>query len=98
LTLFWPKMQDRDESNCAHFAAGAVESRAMTDKIEITLNGFSEKIPQGATPSQLIAGRGDGDVHLIAEVNGRFVYPHDYSEKILSNGDRVELINPNFGG
>jgi sulfur carrier protein len=70
----------------------------MPAEIEIELNGFPEKIPSPCSLSQLIESHGDGDVHLIVELNGRFVYPHDYSGKILSDGDRVEFINPNFGG
>ncbi len=70
----------------------------MPAEIEIELNGFSERIPAGCSLAQLIQSHGDGDVHLIVEVNGRFVYPRDYSGKILSDGDRIEFINPNFGG
>jgi len=71
---------------------------AMSREIEITLNGFSEKISDGVTLSSLIVKHGDGDVHLIVEVNGRFVYPQRYGETVIRKGDRVELINPNFGG
>jgi len=70
----------------------------MSREIEIILNGFSEKIPDGVTLSSLIVKHGDGDVHLIVEVNGRFVYPQRYGEMVIRKGDRVELINPNFGG
>ena len=70
----------------------------MAEEIEIELNGFPEKIPFESSLSQLIDSHGDGDVHLIVEVNGRFVYSRNYSGRVLSNGDRVELINPNFGG
>lgn len=70
----------------------------MSEEIEIILNGFVEKVSLRSTISQLIGDRGDGDVHLIVELNGKFVYPKDYSETVVEDGDRVELIHPNFGG
>ena len=38
------------------------------------------------------------DVGLIVEHNNRFVYPQKYSTTVLSDGDKVEFINPDFGG
>ncbi len=70
----------------------------MPPEIEIELNGFPEKIPFESNLSHLIARHGDGDVHLIVEVNGRFIYPQKYGETLIRKGDRVELINPNWGG
>jgi len=37
-------------------------------------------------------------VGLIVEVNNRFVFPGDYGKTFLSEGDKVEFINPDFGG
>lgn len=70
----------------------------MPDEIKIMLNGFVERLSGRSSLSQLIADRGDGDAHLIVELNGRFIYPKDYSETVVEDGDRVELIHPNFGG
>ena len=38
------------------------------------------------------------DIHLIVEHNVRFVYPDDYGKAVVKEGDRIEFINPNFGG
>jgi sulfur carrier protein ThiS len=38
------------------------------------------------------------DTDLIVEHNGRFVYPNQYAGVVLKQGDRIEFINPNFGG
>ena len=46
----------------------------------------------------LIKQLGEEDAHLIVEKNGRFVYPRDYGSTSLAEGDRIEFINPNFGG
>lgn len=66
--------------------------------VNIILNGFEEPIPRGSTIDDLIRRFGEGDVDLIVERNGRFVYPQRYGEIVAEKGDRVEFINPNFGG
>ncbi|QTA88001.1 sulfur carrier protein ThiS [Desulfonema magnum] len=70
----------------------------MNKKINIILNGFKEKVRENATISFLIAHFKEGDTDLIVEHNGRFVYPHEYSDMTLSEKDSIEFINPNFGG
>lgn len=71
----------------------------MTDKhISITVNGFKEKVPENASISFLITHFKEGDSDLIVEYNGRFVYPDKYSTTVVSEGDIIEFINPNFGG
>ena len=69
-----------------------------TETITITVNGFDERLPAGIDLERLIAHLKEGDTDLIVEHNGRFVYPKDYPLTELVPGDRVELINPNFGG
>jgi len=66
--------------------------------IEITVNGMKEKVPQGSTIKDLIEHFKEEDIHLIVEMNGSFVYPQDYSKIVVSEGDRIEFINPSFGG
>ncbi|HDG98578.1 MAG TPA: sulfur carrier protein ThiS [Desulfobacterales bacterium] len=70
----------------------------MREMILIELNGFKEKVPSGLTIAELIKRFEEADTHLIAEHNGRFVYPKDYSSVIVKDGDRIEFINPSFGG
>jgi thiamine biosynthesis protein ThiS len=70
----------------------------MEATIEITLSGHKETVSQGTSLSQLIAQFDEGDTHLIVEHNGRFVYPQDYDTTVVRPGDRIEFINPNFGG
>ena len=66
--------------------------------IEIILNDAPERVPSDCSLAALIRRLGDGDPHLIVELNGRFVYPRDYAATIVREGDRLEFINPNFGG
>jgi thiamine biosynthesis protein ThiS len=70
----------------------------MGAEIHIIVNGFEEKVGEGATLSDLIAIHQEHDVDLIVEQNGRFVYPQQYSTTLVKEGDRIEFINPNFGG
>lgn len=70
----------------------------MGAEIEIIINGLTEKVPKNATISLLIALFEENDAHLIVERNGQFVYPQKYSSTIVSEGDRIEFINPSFGG
>ena len=70
----------------------------MDKTINVVINGLKETISENTTISQLIVGYKEGDVDLIVEHNGRFVYPRKYEEIILLHDDRIEFINPNFGG
>ena len=70
----------------------------MNDFIPITVNGFPENVPAGATLAELIVRFGEMDRDLIVEYNGRFVFPGDYDSTRVSAKDRVEFIHPNFGG
>lgn len=67
-------------------------------EIEITLNGMKEKVPSDITISDLIRHMGEIDKHLVVELNNRFVHGYAYPSTILNGGDRVEFINPDFGG
>ncbi|MBI9086715.1 MAG: MoaD/ThiS family protein [Desulfobacterales bacterium] len=68
------------------------------ETITIVVNGFEETVPAGVTLSGLVTRFKEGDGDLIVEHNGRFVYPKDYGATTVVAGDRVEFINPNFGG
>jgi thiamine biosynthesis protein ThiS len=67
-------------------------------KIEITFNGMKEMVPENATIADLIKLTKEKDSGLIVELNNRFVFPQKYPEAVLSDGDKVEFINPDFGG
>jgi len=69
-----------------------------TRHIEIIFNGTKEKVPAGTTIAELIDKIGEEDKHLIVERNNSFIHPHTYPATILNEGDRIEFINPDFGG
>lgn len=70
----------------------------MTDSIQITANGMTESVPADSRIEDLISRFGEKDPHLIVEHNGRFVFAQEYRTRTVFAGDRIEFINPNFGG
>lgn len=70
----------------------------MDDRVRIVVNGFAEEVPAGTSIQGLIAIFKEGDTDLIVELNGAFLYPERYATTVVRPGDRIEFINPNFGG
>jgi thiamine biosynthesis protein ThiS len=70
----------------------------MDKTIDVMVNGLKETLSENTTIAQLITRHKEGDVDLIVEHNGRFVYPRNYGDITLLHDDRIEFINPNFGG
>jgi sulfur carrier protein len=66
--------------------------------MRVVVNGFTEELKPGTRLQQLIEQQHDQSPSLIAEVNGRFIYPRNYLTLEINDGDRVELIHPAFGG
>ena len=70
----------------------------MNRKIQIIVNGLEGRVLENSTVSNLIELFKEDDTHLIVEYNGQFLYPQQYDTTIVVDGDRIEFINPNFGG
>jgi len=66
--------------------------------MEIVCNGVRENVPEKTTISDLLDKANEKDAGLIVEVNNRFIFPGGYGKTFLSEDDRVEFINPDFGG
>lgn len=66
--------------------------------MQVILNGFRETIPRDTTIAQLVEHREEYDVGLIVELNNKFIFPQDYGKTVVREGDKVEFINPDFGG
>ena len=67
-------------------------------KIEVTINGFKEKVFKGSSITALILEYDEKDSAMMVERNGRFVYPQDYETTVAEPGDVLEFIHPDFGG
>ncbi|MGE5841977.1 MAG: sulfur carrier protein ThiS [Deltaproteobacteria bacterium] len=70
----------------------------MKGRIRIIVNGMEEEVPEGSTIAFLIGHFQEKDPALIVEHNGRFIFPKEYSTTTVAPNDRVEFINPDFGG
>lgn len=66
--------------------------------LNITVDGMAKTLPGALTIRELIEQCNKRDPHLIVERNGGFVYPQDYENVRVQDGDRIELIIPDFGG
>jgi thiamine biosynthesis protein ThiS len=71
---------------------------STTSIIKIKLNDVIEEVAADSSLQALIRRFNEADPDLIVELNGRFVYPRAYAVTIVQHGDRLEFINPNFGG
>ena len=71
---------------------------AVIEKIEVIINGVKEIVPKDLTMAELIELFNEKDKGLIVEKNNRYVFPSKYKTTIVNNGDKIEFINPDFGG
>ena len=68
------------------------------DKIEVTINGFKEKVLKGTSITALILKYDEVDSAMMVEQNGQYVYPQDYDTTQPKAEDVLEFIHPDFGG
>ena len=66
--------------------------------MRIILNGFQEELPGNSTIISVISSNQEFDIHMIVELNHRFIHQKDYAATVLKDGDVLELIHPAFGG
>jgi thiamine biosynthesis protein ThiS len=66
--------------------------------MRVTINGFIEELPEGSTIGEVIARNQEFEVHMIVELNHRFIHQKDFDTMMLEEGDILELIHAAFGG
>lgn len=62
------------------------------------INGFQEEISEPCSVAGVITHNQEFSVHMIVELNKRFIHQKDYETTYLKEGDVLELIHPAFGG
>ena len=62
------------------------------------INGFKESIPGITSISDVINSNREFEIHMIVELNHRFIHQKDYETTFLTEGDILEFIHPAFGG
>lgn len=66
--------------------------------MQVTINGFLEEVPDRTTIAEVIDGNQEFEVHMIVELNHRFIHQKDFAATVLKEGDVLELIHAAFGG
>lgn len=67
--------------------------------MRITLNGAPKEVAPGTTVAQLMAGEGRApDVPVAVAVGGEFVPRSTWAERVLAEGEGVEIVAPMQGG
>ena len=66
--------------------------------MDITINGFKEKVKKGLSITELILKYDELETGLMVEQNGKYVYPKDYDAIFPDEGDELEFIHLDLGG
>lgn len=66
--------------------------------MRVIINGFKESIPENTSIRDVIFSSREFEIHMIVELNHRFIHQKDYGTTYLTEGDVLELIHPAFGG
>lgn len=65
---------------------------------ELTVNGKTREVGQGATVADLLEQLGIKARFLVVECNGAPVMRDTFGETVLADGDRLEIVSPVGGG
>jgi len=66
--------------------------------MNIVLNGDPRSVAAPLSISQLLQAEGLGERRVAVEVNGEIVPRSRHDERVLSDGDRVEIVHALGGG
>ena len=66
--------------------------------MQVIINGFKESVPDGSSISDVIESGQEYEIHMIVELNHRFIPQREFDRVQLQEGDILELIHPAFGG
>ena len=69
-----------------------------TATVTVQLNGIDTTVPRGTTLGGLIDSKGIDRRMIAVEYNAEIIPRHDYDLTILSNGDRLEVVQMVGGG
>ena len=66
--------------------------------INISLNNETKKIASNTLLSDALVQWGFGDIKIAVAINGEFVPRSTYANRLLQNGDLVDIVKPVGGG
>ena len=64
----------------------------------ILLNGSPRTVPAGCSVAGLLGEAGYGERRVAVEVNGEIVPRSTHAQRVLAEGDRVEIVQALGGG
>jgi len=64
----------------------------------ILLNGKEHPMDQSMTVLELLTSIGLAEKPVVVELNQKALFPREYTEQPLSNGDKLEIITIAAGG
>ncbi len=64
----------------------------------IQLNGKDHPLDASTSVKTLLESVGLGDKPVVVEVNHKALFPREYDQTMLENGDQVEIITIAAGG
>jgi len=67
-------------------------------QMKVTLNGMQRDLPDQITLAALLELEDEPTGHVVVEVNGSFIPAAEHAAVHLTEGDRIEVILPAFGG
>ena len=66
--------------------------------MQVTVNDEPRRLPAGATVAELVAMLGFGPRRVAVEVNREIIVRATYTERVLHDGDTIEIIHFVGGG
>ena len=66
--------------------------------MKITLNGNTKELAKAITLAELLDELGFARKPVVVEHNKEAVFPRDYTQILLQNGDQLEIISIAAGG
>ncbi len=75
-----------------------VVSPAMSDSIDVVINGETRTVVEGTTVAALIVELGFGDRRVAVERNREVVPRAQHATTLLASGDQVEIVTFVGGG
>jgi sulfur carrier protein len=66
--------------------------------MQITLNGQGHPLPAPTTLTLLLLSLGLADKPVVIELNRAAIFPRDFAETSVKNGDQIEIVTLAAGG
>lgn len=66
--------------------------------MQLSINGISQDVPPSLSVRGLLDHLGFGEKPVVVELNLRALFPREFPQTMLAEGDRVEIVQITAGG